>query len=151
MKNAFIAALCGAILAVALAAPRAATGEPVSPACARMLDWIAAGEIRFRQSSASLLGSSHPVLERLLEFAYDCPDTRIRITGHTDAVGSPEYNQYLSEQRAEAVAAFLAGRGIPRERLVVRGAGADRPLADNNTAYGRERNRRIELELLPAD
>lgn len=151
MKYACIAALCGATMAMILAGqPAAADGAP-STACERMFAWISVDRIRFRQSSASLLGSSYPVLERLAEFAYDCPGTRIRITGHTDAVGSPEYNRYLSEERAAAVAGFLAARGIDRERLVVLGEGADRPIADNATAFGRERNRRIELELIAPD
>ncbi len=116
--------------------------------CQRMFHWIGADGIRFHASSATLRGSSFAVLERLAEFAHDCTDMRIGITGHTDDLGSPEFNQRLSEQRASAVAAFLASRGVSNERLVVRGAGASRPVADNRTASGRERNRRIDIEML---
>lgn len=138
----------GAALALLIVLVPAATADAPSAACQRMFEWIGTEKIQFRQSSAVLRGSSYPVLERLAEFAYDCPDTRIRITGHTDAVGGAEFNQYLSEQRAQAVADYLASRGIRRERLVVIGQGASNPVADNGTAFGRERNRRIELELL---
>jgi outer membrane protein OmpA-like peptidoglycan-associated protein len=119
--------------------------------CRRMLHWISAEEIRFAASSANLSLSSHAMLERLVGFAEDCPGAVLTITGHTDELGSPTYNQRLSEQRAAAVADFLEHRGVSRERLHVRGAGASEPIADNSTAYGRERNRRIELELVSAE
>lgn len=138
----------GAALVLLVALAAAATADEPSAACQRMFEWIGTEKIRFRPSSASLRDSSYPVLERLAEFANDCPDTRISITGHTDAVGGPDFNQNLSERRAEAVADYLASRGIRRERLVVVGQGASKPVADNGTALGRERNRRIELELL---
>lgn len=150
MSRRLPAAIRGAVLALLAALPAAADAPP-SAACQAMFEWLRTEKIRFRQSSDTLRGTSHAVLDRLAEFAYDCPHTRIRITGHTDAVGSPEFNQYLSERRAAAVADYLASRGIGRERLLVVGQGATRPVADNGTAFGRERNRRIELELLPPE
>jgi OOP family OmpA-OmpF porin len=136
-----------------LAALPLAAREPVpvdrQEACRRMFHWISAEEIRFPASSTRVSLSSHAVLERLVEFAGDCPGVVFAITGHTDDLGSAAYNQGFSEQRAAAVADFLAQRGVSRERLDVRGAGASEPIADNRTASGRERNRRIELELVP--
>lgn len=136
-----------------LAALPLAAEDPVAidrqEACHRMFQWISVEDIRFRASSAELSLASHAVLERLVEFAQDCPGLRFAITGHTDDLGSAQYNTWLSEQRAAAVADFLERQGVSRERLAVRGAGASQPIADNSTAYGRERNRRIELELLP--
>lgn len=131
-------------------APVTAASAGVPGPCGRMFAWIVADPVRFHQSSTDLQGSSHALLERLAEFAFDCPSVRLRITGHTDAEGDAEYNLALSEQRAAAVADQLAALGVPRDRLVVVGAGATRPVADNGSAYGRERNRRIEFELLPA-
>jgi OmpA-OmpF porin, OOP family len=135
-----------------LAALPLAAQDPVTvdrqEICRRMLHWISAEEIRFPASSENLSLSSHAVLERLVGLAEDCPDAVLAITGHTDDLGSPAYNQGLSEQRAAAVADFLEQRGVSRERLDVRGAGASEPIADNSTVYGRERNRRIELELV---
>jgi len=136
-----------------IAAPRpAAADDGISPACRTMFDWLQDGEqVRFHQASIELRRSSYAFLERLAEFAADCPDTRIAITGHTDDVGPAEFNQALSEQRANAVADFLVERGVDRDRLVIAGAGDTQPVGDNATAWGRERNRRIEFELRPGD
>lgn len=142
------ALLLAALLAAAPAS--AAADDAVSPACRTMFDWLLAGEqVRFHQASIELRRSSYALLERLAEFAADCPGTRIAITGHTDAVGPPAFNQALSEQRASAVADFLHEKGVDRERLIVAGAGDTQPVGDNATAWGRERNRRIEFELRP--
>lgn len=70
----------------------------------------------------------------------------IRIIGHTDSRGSEEYNQALSEKRAQAVADYLVGKGVSPERLTVEGMGESQPVADNATAEGRAENRRVEIE-----
>lgn len=113
-----------------------------------MFDWVVTYDVRFRESTAELSDSSRPTLDRLAEFARDCPAARIAITGHTDALGDETYNQVLSEQRAMAVADFLVQRGLERDRLLTAGAGSRRPVADNDAPRGRERNRRIEFKLL---
>jgi len=118
------------------------SSEALRAVCRRMFDWVLAEELRFQESSAVLRDSARP------EFAHDCPAARLSITGHTDALGDETYNRTLSERRAAAVAEFLAERGVARERLLTAGAGATQPVADNGTAHGRERNRRIEIELL---
>ncbi len=146
----------GGIVLFATQAQVAATADDPAvdrfDACQKMIRWIGADGIRFRASSAVLSGTSLPVLDRLAELAHDCAAVRIAITGHTDGLGSPEFNQQLGERRASAVADYLESRGVEEERLIVRGAGASQPVADNETAYGRERNRRIEFELLrPTD
>ncbi len=154
------ALLLAALFAIAPAAltPAAARADPAAAApetiealravCRRMFDWVLAEELRFQESSAVLRDSARPVLERLAEFAHDCPATWFSITGHTDSLGDEAYNRALSERRAAAVAEFLAEHGVARERLLTAGAGATQPVADNGTAHGRERNRRIEIELL---
>jgi outer membrane protein OmpA-like peptidoglycan-associated protein len=146
-------ALLVALLAVHL--PEGIRADDATPApdaairaaCERMFDWVVTYDIRFRDSSAVFSDSSRPALDRMAEFALDCPLARIVITGHADALGDEAYNQALSEQRAKAVADFLAQRGLDRERLRIVGAGSSRPIADNGTPRGRERNRRIEFEL----
>ena len=72
-------------------------------------------------------------------------DETITIVGHTDGVGPAEYNQGLSERRAQAAADHLISRGIDADRVTVRGEGESNPIADNGSAEGRARNRRIEV------
>ena len=95
--------------------------------------------------------SSFAALDRLVEFAADCPDARITITGHSDSVGDPAFNLDLSRRRAQSVANYLGERGVALDRLDVVGAGADKPVADNATSYGRRQNRRIEFSLSMED
>jgi outer membrane protein OmpA-like peptidoglycan-associated protein len=73
------------------------------------------------------------------------PSVHVSVDGHTDSVGSEAYNQKLSERRARAVADALVEDGVDRSRLDVRGFGKTKPIADNKTAEGRARNRRVEI------
>ena len=68
--------------------------------------------------------------------------------GHTDSVGSDAYNQKLSVRRAEAVKAYLVSKGIERNRVYTEGKGEKQPVADNKTAEGRAKNRRVEIEVV---
>lgn len=68
--------------------------------------------------------------------------------GHTDSVGSDAYNQSLSLKRAEAVKAYLTGKGIDKSRVYTEGKGEKQPVADNKTSAGREKNRRVEIEVV---
>ncbi len=80
------------------------------------------------------------------------PDVTVRIDGHTDNVGTLEYNQGLSERRAEAVASYLEEAGVDRDRMTVAGFSFTQPVADNATPEGRAQNRRVEIDLIdPAD
>jgi OOP family OmpA-OmpF porin len=69
----------------------------------------------------------------------------VRVEGHTDWIGSEEYNQALSVRRAEAVYRYLVNRGVEPERFTVEGFGKSRPIASNDTEAGRAQNRRVEL------
>ena len=73
---------------------------------------------------------------------------RVRIEGHTDAVGAVEHNLALSEARAAAVREYLIGQGLTPDRLESKGYGPTLPLESNATAEGRERNRRVEFVIL---
>lgn len=115
--------------------------------CAHSFAPIAAQTIHFRQSSTELRDAAIPILDRLVEFAYDCPDSRIAIVGHTDSTGEEPWNVQVSLARAEIVAAYVTSRGIASDQLVTEGAGSERPIGDNGSVAGRERNRRIEFEL----
>jgi len=68
--------------------------------------------------------------------------------GHTDAVGGDAYNQALSVKRAEAVKAYLVSKGIEKNRVYTEGKGEKQPVADNKTAEGRAKNRRVEIEVV---
>jgi OOP family OmpA-OmpF porin len=72
----------------------------------------------------------------------------IIIVGHTDSTGNAAANQRLSVQRAEAAKAYLVSKGIERNRIYTEGKGATQPVADNRTAEGRAKNRRIEVEVV---
>src|SRR5262249_47111095 len=73
------------------------------------------------------------------------PGLTMQIEGHTNSVGGDEFNQQLSERRAGSVRDFLAEQGVPRNSITARGFGKTQPVASNDTAEGRQRNRRIEL------
>ena len=103
--------------------------------------------ISFRKSSAEIRTASYGILDRIIEFAYNCPQTSITISGHTDASGSEAWNRRLSLDRAQAIANHIVQGGIAPQRLTARGLGSSKPIADNSTARGRDRNRRIEFEL----
>ena len=75
--------------------------------------------------------------------------TVIEVAGHTDNTGSDQYNQQLSERRANAVAAYLKTRDVRPDRIITVGAGETHPVASNDTPDGRQRNRRVELTLVP--
>ena len=68
--------------------------------------------------------------------------------GHTDSVGTDAYNQKLSVRRAEAVKAYLVSKGVEKNRIYTEGKGEKQPVADNKTAEGRAKNRRVEIEVV---
>ncbi len=68
--------------------------------------------------------------------------------GHTDSIGTDAYNQKLSVRRAEAVKAYLVSKGIEKNRVYTEGKGEKQPVADNKTAEGRAKNRRVEIEVV---
>lgn len=110
---------------------------------------IMPGSITFETDSYNLRSSFYPVLTSVGKVLAKYPDTTLRITGHTDNTGSRAYNQSLSEWRAESVASYLATQGVSWSRAFSEGRGFDQPIADNGTANGRARNRRVELYILP--
>jgi len=115
--------------------------------CRRAFPEAAFAPVSFTRSSADIRHGSLVTLDRITDFAHDCPGVTIAITGHTDSSGIEAWNQQLSLARAQAVADHIAANGIDSSRLVVEGMGSSEPIADNSTAQGRELNRRIEFEL----
>ncbi len=123
----------------------------VAELCQRVFSRVGSESVNFRQSSANIRTSSHATLDAIVSIAYDCSETSIAITGHSDASGYEMHNQHLSLQRAQAVADYLASRGVSHDRLLVTGVGSSLPIADNSSASGRNLNRRIEFKMLPAE
>ncbi|MBV8911076.1 MAG: OmpA family protein, partial [Gammaproteobacteria bacterium] len=83
--------------------------------------------------------------DRLARYLTSHPGTRVRVEGHTDSLGSAEYNQQLSEQRADAVAHALTSRGVSPDAVQALGRGKGFPIATNDTPAGRQHNRRVEI------
>jgi OOP family OmpA-OmpF porin len=104
--------------------------------------------VSFEFNSAELTARARETLRGVVEALRGEPGLRAEIAGHTDASGPDEYNQRLSQQRSESVQQYLVSQGIDRNRLVARGYGESRPVADNSTDAGRERNRRVEFNVL---
>ena len=119
----------------------------VTQACRELVETVAKHQVRFEQSSDVIRTASFASLDRLADAARNCTSLGLRIGGHTDSTGDPAWNLHLSKARAQAVADYLAQRGIAADRLFVAGHGADQPVADNETAYGRSLNRRIEIDV----
>ena len=101
----------------------------------------------FSSDSAVLKPAAVEQIAQLGDILAKYPDDRIRIQGHTDSSGSEAYNEQLSLRRAEAVRDVLASRGVGTRQMLVEGAGAAQPIADNATAEGRAQNRRVELHI----
>jgi OOP family OmpA-OmpF porin len=87
------------------------------------------------------------ILDRLIAFLKENPDRKVALEGHTDSVGTPQYNQGLSERRANSVKDYLTKRGVAANRVSTTGFGLTRPIADNKTAEGRAKNRRVEIKV----
>ena len=101
--------------------------------------------INFDTAKATIRPDSEAVLNELLTLMQKNPEWCLVVAGHTDNVGADTVNLPLSRQRAEAVIAWLAGKGVNRSRLVAAGFGSQKPLADNGTEEGRAKNRRVDL------
>ena len=104
----------------------------------------------FASGQSRLKPEARANLQRVVEFVNRFPGKDVVIEGHTDSQGGANLNQVLSQKRAEAVRDALVQDGVSAERLTAVGLGKDRPVADNDTAEGRARNRRVEIVVLGA-
>jgi outer membrane protein OmpA-like peptidoglycan-associated protein len=107
----------------------------------------AAQNIFFATGSSKLLAKSYKSLKEVAQILKDNPSYKVAIDGHTDNTGSDELNQKLSEKRANSVKEYLQGNGIDESRMTATGYGESKPIADNKTAAGRAKNRRVEMKL----
>ncbi|HEX6098084.1 MAG TPA: OmpA family protein [Thermoanaerobaculia bacterium] len=104
-------------------------------------------DILFDYDSAALRSASRTTLNELAQNFAQYPDNQIIVEGHTDSAGSDAYNQRLSEQRAGNVADYLIDRGVASRNVVVYGYGESDPKSSNDTAEGRQLNRRVEIHI----
>ena len=105
--------------------------------------------VTFAVDSSSISPSFQRTLDEIANSMVKYPSSLIDVYGHTDSTGSDTYNQALSERRAKAVADYLAMRGVSNARIRWQGFGESQPVASNDTAEGRSRNRRVEIKIVP--
>jgi OOP family OmpA-OmpF porin len=110
---------------------------------------VVLNNIFFEVDSYDLAPKSQTELDKVAGFLVDNPKIKVEISGHTDDTGTASYNQTLSLKRAQSVVEYLAGRGIPKQRLLQVGHGSSRPLRPNDSEDNRQVNRRIEFRILP--
>ncbi len=129
-----------------IAGPATNFGCPIIPQV--VVDKInyAAKNILFATGSAKLLPKSFKSLNEVAKIMADDKTLQLDIDGHTDSQGKPEKNQVLSDNRAASVKAYLASKGVEESRMTSTGHGQDMPVADNKTAAGRTKNRRVEMK-----
>lgn len=106
-----------------------------------------AQNISFGATNAKLTTKSNTSLNQVVKIMNENPTLKLRIEGHTDNAGDDEANMKLSEDRAAAVKAYLVSKGISEDRIATEGFGESMPIADNSTAAGRTKNRRIEIKV----
>jgi outer membrane protein OmpA-like peptidoglycan-associated protein len=106
---------------------------------------LAAKNVFFATASDKLLSQSNKRLDDVVAILKENPSFKVQIDGHTDDQGKDEYNQDLSERRAASVKAYLVSKGIDAARVSSAGYGESKPVADNKTAAGRAKNRRVEM------
>jgi OOP family OmpA-OmpF porin len=119
--------------------PAGTTVDKVGCPCSQEL------KVLFDFDKSELRPESITELERVVKFMNDVPFATAKIDGHTDSVGSDAYNLALSDRRAKAVFDYLSSRGVDPSRLKSQGFGESNPIAPNDTAEGRQLNRRVML------
>jgi outer membrane protein OmpA-like peptidoglycan-associated protein len=105
--------------------------------------------ITFALNSADLNAQFYNALDGVSMVLKEYDKTVIEVAGHTDSSGSDQYNQALSQRRAQSVAGYLSSHGVKQQRLISVGAGEAHPIASNDTDQGRSQNRRVEMTIVP--
>ena len=107
------------------------------------------GDVLFATGKADLMSGAQRTIDQLAAFLNKYPTKKVSVEGHTDSVGSEDYNLALSQRRAESVRSAIMARGISSDRISVKGLGMLYPVASNDTPAGRQQNRRVEI-LIPS-
>ena len=119
----------------------------VDPTSGQDLIPIDGSKIYFDFDKATIKKESEVVLDSVVTYMNDYPNIKVKVESHADARGSDSYNMALSKRRAASTVDYLVKKGIDRSRLTSEGYGEERPIATNNTAAGRQDNRRVEISL----
>lgn len=106
---------------------------------------VTLGDVLFTTGQAQLIGGVQNNLDKLASFLNSYPERTVSIEGHTDSVGSSDSNQDLSRRRADAVKSYLVTQGVSASRLSTKGQGEIAPVSSNDSATGRQQNRRVEV------
>jgi len=104
-------------------------------------------DVLFDVDSSSLRSASRETLREISSVFNRYGDTNVIVEGHADSSGEADHNQRLSERRAESVRGYLVAEGVSRSRITARGLGEGSPRASNDTADGRQLNRRVEIRI----
>ncbi|MCH4552016.1 OmpA family protein [Aestuariibaculum lutulentum] len=107
--------------------------------------------VYFDTAKYNINAASQETLNKLIGVFKEYPDTNILVVGHTDSAGADDYNMTLSKNRANAVTSYLKANGISSGRLTTNWFGEEQPIADNSTAEGRAKNRRVNVAIVPND
>ncbi|HEY3404546.1 MAG TPA: OmpA family protein [Ohtaekwangia sp.] len=122
--------------------------EPIGVASVQENATILLNNVFFDFDKATLKAESFPELNRIIDLMNTKPGMEVAIAGHTDAIGSEEYNLALSQRRANAVSNYLIKQGVAKERIRVLFFGEEQPTDTNDTVEGRKKNRRVEFKIL---
>lgn len=125
------------------------TTAPVTVQLRVVLQEKAGGKVLFDFDKANLKPEAIRQLGVVLQALREQPSLLTHIVGHTDSVGTDEYNMRLSQRRSESVGTYLAQQGVPRQNIKTEARGEREPVASNATADGRAQNRRVEITLTP--
>lgn len=105
-------------------------------------------DVLFPTNSSYLTDKAKVELDKLSKLLKEDKSKKIRVDGHTDATGTQEYNVWLSDKRAASVKKYLQDAGVGASRITIKGFGPSKPVADNKTPEGRQKNRRVEVIIL---
>jgi outer membrane protein OmpA-like peptidoglycan-associated protein len=121
------------------------TGVEVTQTADNQLKLNIPSDISFDVGRADIQPNFRPILDTFAQGMVRNPEARVRIIGHTDSTGSDAINNPLSLNRAASVRDYLTARGVPVGAITIDGRGSREPVASNDTAQGRARNRRVEI------
>jgi len=105
-------------------------------------------DVLFPLNSSYLTDQAKTEIDKLVNLMDDYPSASLIVEGHTDATGTEEYNQWLSEKRAESVKRYAVEKGLEARKIQTKGYGQSKPVAPNNTKEGRQKNRRVEVTIV---